>query len=62
MWSDNEASQDFLNFQMVAETAAEMIIQSSGTPLSLDMTARAYYGPTALDWLTQRERLEMGER
>lgn len=34
----------------------------SVTLLSLDMTARAYYGPTALDWLTQRERLTLKNR
>lgn len=35
MWSDNETSRDFLNFRCVADTAAEMIVQADGQPLSM---------------------------
>lgn len=48
MWSDNEASQDCLNFQMVADTAAEMIIQSSGRPLSLGVSGGWGVGKTTM--------------
>ena len=38
MWSDNETSRDFLNFRCVADTAAEMIVQANGQPLSMGVS------------------------
>jgi len=38
MWSDNETDRDFLNFRCVADTAAEMIVQASGSPLSMGVS------------------------
>ena len=38
MWSDNETSKDFLNFRCVADTAAEMIVQADGQPLSMGVS------------------------
>ena len=38
MWSDNETNKDFLNFRCVADTAAEMIVQSNGRPLSMGVS------------------------
>lgn len=38
MWPDNETNRDFLNFRYVAETAAEVIHQANGTPLSLGVS------------------------
>ena len=38
MWSDNETNRDFLNFRVVADTAAEMIVQASGQPLSMGVS------------------------
>ncbi len=38
MWSDNETERDFLNFQCVADTAAEIIAQAQGRPLSLGVS------------------------
>ena len=38
MWSDNETNRDFLNFRCVADTAAEMIVQADGQPLSLGVS------------------------
>jgi predicted KAP-like P-loop ATPase len=38
MWSDNETDRDFLNFRCVADTAAEMIIQADGRPLSMGVS------------------------
>lgn len=38
MWSDNETDRDFLNFRCVADTAAEMIIQANGRPLSMGVS------------------------
>ena len=38
MWSDNETNRDFLNFRCVADTAAEMIVQADGQPLSMGVS------------------------
>lgn len=38
MWSDNDTSEDYLNFRCVAETAAELIIQANGSPLSMGVS------------------------
>ena len=38
MWSDNETNRDFLNFRCVADTAAEMIVQDNGQPLSMGVS------------------------
>lgn len=38
MWSDNETTSDFLNFRCVADTAAEMIVQAQGRPLSMGVS------------------------
>ena len=38
MWSDNETNRDFLNFRCVADTAAEMVVQANGQPLSLGVS------------------------
>ena len=38
MWSDNETSRDFLNFKCVADTAAEIVVQANGQPLSIGVS------------------------
>ncbi len=38
MWSDNDTRLDYLNFRCVAETAAELIIQANGSPLSMGVS------------------------
>ena len=38
MWSDNETNRDFLNFRCVADTAAEVIVQANGQPLSMGVS------------------------
>ena len=38
MWSDNETDKDFLNFRCVADTAAELIVQAEGQPLSMGVS------------------------
>jgi predicted KAP-like P-loop ATPase len=38
MWSDNETSRDFLNFRAVADTAAEIVVQAAGRPISVGVT------------------------
>ena len=38
MWSDSDTSRDFLNFSCIAETAAELIVQANGHPLSVGVS------------------------
>lgn len=38
MWSDNETNRDFLNFRAVADTAAEIVVQADGKPISIGIT------------------------
>ena len=38
MWSDNETDRDLLNFQHVADIAAERILGAAGRPLSIGIS------------------------
>ena len=38
MWADNETNRDFLNFRCVADSAAEVIVQADGQPLSMGVS------------------------
>jgi len=35
MWNDVEATQDLLNFKVIADTAAQMIEDGNGQPVSI---------------------------
>lgn len=48
MWSDNETTRDFLNFRCVADTAAEMIVQAGGQPLSVGVSGGWGVGKSSL--------------
>jgi predicted KAP-like P-loop ATPase len=53
MWSDNETNRDFLNFATVAETAAEMIRQAGGKPLSMGISGGWGIGKSSMIKLIQ---------
>lgn len=38
MWADNDTKDDYLNFRCVADTAAELIVQAKGAPLSMGVS------------------------
>lgn len=57
MWTDNETNRDFLNFRIVAATAAEMIAQAKGQPLSLGVSGGWGVGKSSMVRLI-REELE----
>ncbi|MFM9940223.1 MAG: P-loop NTPase fold protein [Hyphomicrobiaceae bacterium] len=48
MWSDNETNRDFVNFRAVADTAAEMIVQAGGRPLSMGVSGSWGVGKSSL--------------
>ncbi|HEY9721461.1 MAG TPA: P-loop NTPase fold protein, partial [Oscillatoriaceae cyanobacterium] len=54
MWSDNETSEDFLNFTAVANTAAEMIVSANGQPLSIGISGSWGVGKSSMIKLVRR--------
>lgn len=59
MWSDNDTRRDFLNFRCVADTAAELIVQADGTPISMGISGGWGVGKSSMlnlinDALSQR--------
>lgn len=61
MWSDNETDRDFLNFRMVADTAAEMIVQAKGQPLSLGVSGNWGVGKSTMIKLIQESLRAHGD-
>lgn len=53
MWSDNETTQDFLNFRSVAATAAELIVRANGRPLSVGVSGGWGVGKSSMVKLIQ---------
>lgn len=62
MWSDCETNRDFLNFRIVADTAAEMILQSTGRPLSLGVSGSWGVGKSSMIKLVQDSLRNRGGR
>lgn len=54
MWSDNETTQDFLNFRTVADTAGELIVRAKGKPLSIGISGGWGVGKSSMVRLMQR--------
>lgn len=61
MWSDNETNRDFLNFRMVADTAAEVIVQADGQPLSLGVSGSWGVGKSSMIRLIQDSLTARGD-
>lgn len=61
MWSDNETDKDFLNFLMVADTAAEMIVQAAGEPLSIGVCGSWGVGKSSMIKLIQGSLSKRGD-
>jgi predicted KAP-like P-loop ATPase len=55
MWTDNETNRDLLNFRGVAKTAAEMIIQAKGKPISLGICGSWGVGKSSMIKLLHEE-------
>lgn len=53
MWSDNETDRDFVNFRAVADTAAEIIVQAGGRPLTMGVSGNWGVGKSSLIKLIQ---------
>lgn len=58
MWSDNETNRDFVNFRAVADTAAEMIVQAKGRPMSMGVSGSWGVGKSSLIRLIQASLAE----
>ncbi len=61
MWSDNETNRDFLNFRIVADTAAEMIVQAQGQPVSLGVCGSWGVGKSSMLELIKAALSERGD-
>lgn len=61
MWPDNETRRDFLNFTCVAETAAELIIQAKGEPLSVGVSGNWGVGKSSMLRLIEHAVLSVEE-
>lgn len=48
MWPDNETETDFLNFSGVADTVAEIIVQSRGRPISIGVSGAWGVGKSSM--------------
>jgi predicted KAP-like P-loop ATPase len=48
MWNDIETTQDFLNFSVVANTVAELIIESNGQPISIGVSGNWGAGKSSM--------------
>lgn len=48
MWSDNETEKDFLNFDGVAATVAEIIVQANGRPISIGISGAWGVGKSSM--------------
>ncbi|MCI5121525.1 MAG: NTPase KAP, partial [Candidatus Electrothrix sp. AUS4] len=48
MWNDVETTQDLLNFKVVADTAAQMIKEGSGEPISIGVSGSWGVGKSSL--------------
>lgn len=53
VWPDNETDRDFLNFEGVADTVAEMIVQAEGRPISVGVSGAWGVGKSSLIKLTK---------
>ena len=53
MWPDNETDRDFLNFEGVADTIAEMIVGADGRPVSIGVSGDWGVGKSSMIKLTK---------
>ncbi|MFC7876722.1 P-loop NTPase fold protein [Isoptericola sp. NPDC057391] len=53
VWSDNETDRDLLNFQGVADTVAEFILQANGAPISVGVSGAWGVGKSTMIQLTR---------
>ncbi|MGC0239573.1 KAP family P-loop NTPase fold protein [Arthrobacter sp. SD76] len=53
MWLDNETDRDFLNFEGVADTIAEVIVSASGRPVSIGVSGAWGVGKSSMIKLTK---------
>lgn len=54
MWPDNETDRDFLNFTVVADTVAEIVVQAKGRPISIGISGAWGVGKSSTIKLVRR--------
>ena len=58
MWNDVETTQDLLNFKVVADTAAQMIKDGNGQPVSIGVSGSWGVGKSSLVQMIGESRSE----
>src|SRR5215208_6017775 len=53
VWPDNETDLDYVNFEGVADTIAEIIVQADGRPVSIGVSGAWGVGKSTLIKLTR---------
>jgi predicted KAP-like P-loop ATPase len=53
LWPDNETDRDFLNFEGIADTIAEMIVRADGRPISIGVSGAWGVGKSSMIKLTK---------
>jgi predicted KAP-like P-loop ATPase len=48
MWNDIETTQDFLNFSVIADTVAELIVETDGQPISIGVSGNWGAGKSSM--------------
>lgn len=48
MWNDIETTQDFLNFSVIADTVAELIVEADGQPISVGVSGNWGAGKSSM--------------
>jgi len=48
MWNDIETTQDFLNFSVIADTVAELIVEADGQPISIGVSGNWGAGKSSM--------------
>ena len=61
MWNDIETTKDLLNFSVVARTAAQLIIDSGGEPISIGVSGSWGTGKSSLVKMIGKELKESGD-
>ena len=61
MWPDNETERDFLNFDGVAGTVAEIIVQADGRPISIGISGAWGVGKSSMIKLVRNALTQRGQ-
>jgi len=62
MWNDIETTEDYLHFSVVAETVAELIVESDGNPISIGVSGNWGAGKSSMVKMIGKELKKCDEK